>query len=295
MEVTIDRKSGFCFGVVSAIKAAEAELSTHGQLYCLGDIVHNNREVERLKKRGLIMIDHAEFKNLQHSRVMIRAHGEPPETYEIARRNNIELIDASCPVVLKLQQQIRKGYLNTLENGGQIVITGKEGHAEVNGLVGQTENTAIIVAGLADLNKIDFSKDVYLYSQTTMSLSGFNEIVAAIQERLSAQSPERKLCFIPHDTICRQVSSRGSQLRNFAAQHQLILFVSDTKSSNGTSLFQICHAVNPRSYFVTGPADLNPDWFCGITTVGISGATSTPPWVMEEIKTLVETFSSHGG
>lgn len=291
MEITIDRKSGFCFGVVSAIKAAEEELARSGQLFCLGDIVHNNREVERLRNMGLIMIDHEKFRTLKNCRVLIRAHGEPPETYRTALQNNIELIDASCPVVLKLQQQIRSGFQQAFERGGQIVITGKEGHAEVNGLVGQTGNTAIIVAGLGDLDKIDFTKDIFLYSQTTMSLSDFHVIVKAIGERIATAGNAAKLNFIANDTICRQVSNRGAQLSDFAARHELILFVSDPKSSNGTSLYQICRQVNPRSFFVTGPADLQAEWFRGIKTVGISGATSTPPWVMEEIKHAIKALA----
>lgn len=287
MDISIDKNSGFCFGVVSAIKAAEDELAKHGVFYCLGDIVHNNREVERLKAMGLVMINHEQFRELKDCRVMIRAHGEPPETYRIALKNNIELVDASCPVVLRLQNQIRKGYEQALEAGGQIVILGKEGHAEVNGLVGQTGGNAIIISGVEDLDKIDFSKDIYLYSQTTMSIAGFHSTVAAIRARIGQSGGTSRIRFVANDTICRQVANRGNQVREFASQHDVLIFVSDKKSSNGTFLFEVCREVNEKSYFVTSAADLQKEWFKDIRTVGISGATSTPPWVMEEIRTAI--------
>lgn len=292
MEISIDEKSGFCFGVVFAIKAAEEELEKRGSLYCLGDIVHNNREVERLKAKGLVMIDHEQFSKLHNCRVMIRAHGEPPETYRIALENNIELVDASCPVVLRLQNQIRIGYEESRTVNGQIVITGKEGHAEVNGLVGQTSGNAIIISGETEIDKIDFNRDIYLYSQTTMSIIGFQKTVEAIRERIRTTGSAAKVRFLSNDTICRQVSNRGAQISEFAAQHEVVVFVSDTKSSNGTYLFEVCKEVNPHSYFVTSGDDLRPEWFMGVKTVGISGATSTPPWVMEEVMRAIREFGT---
>ena len=287
MQVEIDRNSGFCFGVVFAIKAAEAELEANGTLYCLGEIVHNSREVGRLREKGLRMINHEGFRQLKNCTVMIRAHGEPPETYRIARENNITLIDASCPVVLKLQNKIRKGYELSLQEKGQIVITGKEGHAEVNGLVGQTLGNAIIIAGPGDVDKIDYSRDIYLYSQTTMSTVEFQETLNAIHQRIQASGRASLIHFIANDTICRQVSNRAPQIREFASGFDVVIFVSDAQSSNGTYLYEVCLSANPDSHFVTSGADLQASWFKGKHTVGISGATSTPLWVMEEVRLAV--------
>lgn len=289
MIIKIDPNSGFCFGVVFAIKAAEEELEKSGNLYCVGDIVHNNREVERLTGKGLKIIDHNQLINLRNCKVMIRAHGEPPETYRIALENNIELIDASCPVVLKLQNNIRKGFEQTTERQGQIVIFGKEGHAEVNGLVGQTGGKAIIVSGEKDLDKIDYQHDVFLYSQTTMSTDGFKTIVDEIRRRLKETGAV--VNFFPDNTICRQVSCRAPQVRKFAAQYDVIIFVSDTKSSNGTFLFGICKSVNPSSYFISIKEDIKREWFYGAHSIGISGATSTPHWVMEEVLSAIKNIA----
>jgi 4-hydroxy-3-methylbut-2-en-1-yl diphosphate reductase len=286
MKIAIDPQSGFCFGVVFAIRAAEEELERSGELYCLGDIVHNNQEVERLFRKGLKVINHEQLRKLHDCKVLIRAHGEPPETYSIALENNIELIDASCPVVLRLQNSIRKGFEEALRDNGQIVIYGKEGHAEVNALVGQTLGNAIIINGVDDLDKLDYSKPVYLYSQTTKSTGVFRNIVDEIRKRLDRSG--HRINFITNDTICRQVSNRENQVRTFAARHDVIIFVSDKKSSNGTFLYSVCLSVNPKTYFISGINELQKEWFAGAESVGISGATSTPGWVMEEVLQAVK-------
>jgi 4-hydroxy-3-methylbut-2-enyl diphosphate reductase len=281
MEVTIDVNSGFCFGVVFAIQMAEDELSNSGSLYCLGDIVHNNMEVERLEKKGLKIINHEQFKNLHDTKVLIRAHGEPPETYKTAIENNIELIDASCPVVLKLQNRIRNGVENL--GDGQIVVYGKEGHAEVNGLVGQTNGKAIIVDTVDDLDKLDYSKPIQFFSQTTQPTEGFKAMRDEIQRRVKEAGNGEDLLLESNDTLCRQVSNREPQLREFAVNHDVIVFVSGKKSSNGKVLFDVCHDVNPRSYFISTWEEVDLNWFDNDTKVGICGATSTPMWLMEEI------------
>lgn len=272
----IDENSGFCFGVVNAIAKAEEELQ-HGKLYCIGDIVHNSREVERLKHLGLSTIDHEEFSRLEACRVLFRAHGEPPSSYELAERNGIEVIDASCPVVLNLQKKIREAYERGKVDGVQIVIYGKRGHAEVNGLVAQTNDEALIVEGEEDLGSIDFTRPVILFSQTTKSLDGFERIVKQVKENA-------RNSVVVNDTICRKVANRIPQLKEFAVQHDVILFVSGEKSSNGKQLFEVCQGVNPKTYFVQSVSDLRDDMFEGASCVGISGATSTPRWVMEEIR-----------
>ncbi len=292
MEITVDSNSGFCFGVVHAIDVAERELSESPRLYCLGDIVHNNMEVTRLKNMGLEIITREDLRNLHDCRVMIRAHGEPPETYRMALENNIELIDASCPIVLNLQNSIREGYLEMEKRKGQIVIYGKEGHAEVNGLKGQTNGTAIVVGDLDDLDLIDFSRPVRLYSQTTKSVEGFGELVRIIREKMTRESQGQSIDFEWRDSICRQVSNRSGHLRDFATRFDLIIFVSGKKSSNGMILFQVCRDVNPRTYLVSGPADVDPAWFNGIHSIGICGATSTPMWLMEEIAREIGQMTS---
>ena len=283
MKVEIDENSGFCFGVVNAIAKAEEELQ-QGELYCIGDIVHNNLEVDRLKGLGLRTIDHEAFADLRDCRVLFRAHGEPPSSYALAEKNNIEVIDASCPVVLNLQQKIRAAYERVKANGGQIVIYGKRGHAEVNGLVAQTNGEALVVEREEDLKEIDFSRLVILFSQTTKSLDGFKRIEELV--RASARGGVEV-----NDTICRKVANRIPQLREFAVRHDVVLFVSGEKSSNGKQLFAVCREANPRTYFVQGVADLSDEMFEGAESVGISGATSTPRWVMEEIKEGLEAKS----
>lgn len=277
-EIEIDKGSGFCFGVVKAIKTAEHELAKGNKLYCLGDIVHNSKEVERLKDMGLITINHNEFRNLHNAKVLLRAHGEPPETYAIAQQNNIEIIDATCPVVLQLQKKIKQQYIKKENNDKQIVIYGKKGHAEVLGLVGQTESEAIVIENIEDINKLDFNKSIRLYSQTTKSLDGFKDIVQCIKEKISPDAT-----FQYYDTICRQVANRMPNIRQFASSHDLILFVSGKKSSNGKILFDECLKVNPNSYFIDNKDEIDESLLINAQSIGICGATSTPKWLMEEV------------
>jgi 4-hydroxy-3-methylbut-2-enyl diphosphate reductase len=291
MNVTIDPNSGFCFGVVYAIEIAERELAKSSKLYCLGDIVHNNMEVKRLKDMGLIIIEHDELDRLHDCKVLIRAHGEPPETYRIALKNNLELIDASCPIVLNLQNEIRYGFEEMQDKGGQIVIYGKEGHAEVNGLRGQTMGRAIVIGSEDDLDKIDFKKPVHLYSQTTKSVIGFQAIVEKIRQRMEAVSSTGKIDFRWNDSICRQVSNRSGKLQDFAAKFEAVIFVSGKKSSNGMILYQVCKDVNPNTHLVSGKEDLRKEWFSGISDIGVCGATSTPMWLMEEMAAEIRTFT----
>lgn len=282
--VEIDNGSGFCFGVVTAIKKAEEELDKTGRLYCIGDIVHNNDEVERLKRKGLISISHNDLKRLKDVKVLLRAHGEPPETYITAKRNNIEIIDATCPVVLQLQKRIKKSYDKSVEDGSceQIVIYGKQGHAEVNGLVGQTKGNAIVVEDETELKKIDFAKPVCLYSQTTKSVEGFSKITEKIKNNL-----KNGIAFKSYDTICRNVANRVESLGRFAVNHDIILFVSDNKSSNGKYLFSICKEANPNSKFISNETDLDSALLEDKKNIGICGATSTPRWLMEKIRDKV--------
>ncbi|MCX6268279.1 MAG: 4-hydroxy-3-methylbut-2-enyl diphosphate reductase [Bacteroidetes bacterium] len=283
MQVTIDSHSGFCFGVVYAIEVAERELRKNPVLYCLGDIVHNNMEVNRLKQMGLVIITHQNLHELHGCKVLIRAHGEPPETYKIALQNQIELIDASCPIVLNLQNVIHRGYQEMLPKSGQIVIYGKEGHAEVNALKGQTNGTAIVIGDENDLPKIDFSRPVRFYSQTTKSVDGFNEIVEIIRHRMGQESNGLPIDFEWNDSICRQVSNRLVQLKEFAARFDVVVFVSGQKSSNGMILYHACKGVNPHTNLVSSYTEVETKWFDNAQTVGICGATSTPMWLMEEI------------
>jgi 4-hydroxy-3-methylbut-2-enyl diphosphate reductase len=288
MNVTIDPHSGFCFGVVYAIEIAERELNTGKPLFCLGDIVHNNMEVNRLKERGLTIIERDDLRNLHNVRVLIRAHGEPPETYAWALRNNIELIDASCPIGLNLQNDIRHGYLEMKEKGGQIVIYGKEGHAEVNGLKGQTNGEAIVISDEADIEKIDFTRPVRLYSQTTKSIDGFQHIVGIITGRIKELNSGSNGDFIWKDSICRQVSNRSAQIQDFASNFEVIIFVSGQKSSNGTILYEQCKKVNSKTFLISTREEIRNDWFDGIGNVGICGATSTPMWLMEEVAETIQ-------
>lgn len=281
--IEIDSGSGFCFGVTTAISKAEEELERTGVLYCLGDIVHNAGEVERLRKKGLITVDHEEFARLHNVKVLLRAHGEPPSTYETALRNNIEIIDATCPVVLQLQKRIKEAYgctsaeVNEDNNRPMIIIYGKPGHAEVNGLVGQTEGSAVVIHDKSDLDNLDLNRDIWLYSQTTKSIEGFQEIVAEIRIR------KKKGSFQWFDTICRQVANRMPKTRKFAANHDVILFVSGAKSSNGRVLYAQCREVNPRTYLITDDSELNPEWIADAHSIGICGATSTPRWLMQRV------------
>lgn len=284
MKVTIDQKSGYCFGVEYAIQMAEDEMNDSGFLYCLGDIVHNDMEVERLYKKGLRIIDHEQLQDLKDCKVLIRAHGEPPSTYEIALKNNIELIDASCPVVLKLQNRVKNSYEKIKRDNGQVVIYGKPGHAEVIGLTGQTSEEAIVVTDEADLDKIDYSRPSVLFSQTTKSTQGFYHMKSKIEEKYNLNpGVKTEETFEAHDSICRQVSNREPWMRAFSQEHDVIVFVSGKKSSNGKALYQVCKNHNDRSYFLSNSDELNPDWFLENDSVGICGATSTPMWLMEEV------------
>jgi 4-hydroxy-3-methylbut-2-enyl diphosphate reductase len=276
--VEIDKDSGFCFGVVNAIKSAEKELLTGEKLYCLGDIVHNSQEVARLQKKGLVTINRDNFNKIQNTKVLLRAHGEPPSTYDTANRNNISIIDATCPVVLQLQKKIQRHYNQLDMNTSQIVIFGKIGHAEVNGLVGQTEGKAIVIEKKADLNQLDFNKHIYLFSQTTMSLDDFLEIVEEIQSRVN-----ENVTFQSFDTICRQVANRIPNIKQFALRHDLILFVAGEKSSNGKVLLNECKKANPNTHLISCPDDIDFHRLEGVGSVGICGATSTPKWLMEDV------------
>lgn len=283
-KVEIDEGSGFCFGVVTAINKAEEELTKGGTLYCLGDIVHNSREVERLKALGLITINHEELKTLRNVKVLLRAHGEPPETYAIAQRNNIEIIDATCPVVLRLQKRIKQEYTTHTDEEKQIVIYGKNGHAEVLGLVGQTDGKAIVIEKTEEAKELNLNKSIRLYSQTTKSLDGFRDIVSYIQEHIA-----EGVTFESYDTICRQVANRIPNIRKFAASHDLIFFVSGKKSSNGKMLFSECLKVNTNSYLIDSAEEIDDTLLSTTQSIGICGATSTPKWLMEEVsKTIKE-------
>ena len=279
MVIEIDNGSGFCFGVTTAIKKAEEELAQGKELYCLGDIVHNSMECERLRQMGLVTINHEDLQHLHDVKVLLRAHGEPPATYELARRNNIEIIDATCPVVLKLQNRIKQQY----ECGAaQIVIFGKKGHAEVLGLVGQTQSTAIVIENFDEVKRLDFSRDIYLYSQTTKSIDEFHRIVEYIHAHISSGA-----VFQSFDTICRSVANRMPNISQFAARHDLLLFVCGRKSSNGKVLYNECLRVNANTHLIEGPEEINPLWLKDIQTVGICGATSTPKWLMEQCRDAI--------
>lgn len=277
LQVEIDEGSGFCFGVTTAIKKAEEELAAGQKLYCLGDIVHNGMECERLRKMGLITINHSKLEGLHDVKVLLRAHGEPPETYAVAKRNNIDIIDATCPVVLQLQQRIKRQYDN--DSNKQIVIFGKNGHAEVLGLVGQTNSHAIVVESIDDVRQLNFNKDICLYSQTTKSLDEFHHIIAYIQSHISPSAE-----FKSYDTICRQVANRMPNISTFASKHDLILFVCGRKSSNGKVLYKECRGMNANTHLIEGPNEINLAWLEDINTVGICGATSTPKWLMEQCR-----------
>jgi 4-hydroxy-3-methylbut-2-enyl diphosphate reductase len=303
VQIEIDSGSGFCFGVTTAIKKAEEDLAAGKTLYCLGDIVHNGMECERLHKMGLVTINHEELKNLHDVKVLLRAHGEPPETYELARKNNIEIVDATCPVVLQLQKRIKQQYELALSDcpytnspldsaaslgeeqptaNSQIVIFGKKGHAEVLGLVGQTDGNAIVIESYEEATKLDFTRDIYLYSQTTKSLDEFHRIIDYIQSHIAPTATFRSF-----DTICRSVANRMPNITQFASRHDLILFVCGKKSSNGRVLFNECLRVNPNTHLIEGPNEIDAQWLKGIETVGICGATSTPKWLMEQCQKAI--------
>ena len=281
--IEIDEDSGFCFGVVTAIQKAEAELDKSGHFYCLGDIVHNSDEVERLKNKGLVTITHDDLRKLHNVKVLLRAHGEPPETYAIARDNGIEIIDATCPVVLKLQRRIHARYIDSEHPNTQIVIYGKLGHAEVNGLVGQTNGEAVVVENIDGLDRIDYSRDIALYSQTTKSLQGFKEIEKEISHRKGGQG------FESFDTICRYVANRIPKIKEFARRHDAVIFVCGKKSSNGKILFAECREANANTFMVTNESEIDVEQLIGKESIGICGATSTPRWLMNRIKEAIES------
>ncbi|MBR4130468.1 MAG: 4-hydroxy-3-methylbut-2-enyl diphosphate reductase [Bacteroidaceae bacterium] len=283
MTIEIDQGSGFCFGVTRAIGKAEEELAKEEQLYCLGDIVHNGKECNRLGQMGLVTINHEQMRDIHDAKVLLRAHGEPPSTYALAREHSINLIDATCPVVLHLQERIKKEYDADVEHKKQIVIFGKNGHAEVLGLVGQTEETAIIIESAEEVKKLDFNRDICLYSQTTMPLDEFRKIVDYVQQHISPEAT-----FTYYDTICRQVANRMPNIRSFALKHDAVLFVCGKKSSNGRVLFNECRKANPRSYMIDTANEIEVRWLQGCESIGICGATSTPKWLMEECKVRIE-------
>lgn len=285
IKVEIDEGSGFCFGVVTAIHKAEEELAKGETLYCLGDIVHNSREVERLKAMGLITINHEEFGQLRNAKVLLRAHGEPPETYMTARENNIEIIDATCPVVLRLQKRIKQEFLQETNEEKQIVIYGKNGHAEVLGLVGQTDGKAIVIEKAEEAKQLDLTQSIRLFSQTTKSLDEFREIVDYIKENISPDAT-----FEYYDTICRQVANRMPKLREFAISHDLIFFVSGKKSSNGKMLFEECLKVNTNSHLIDNEKEIEPSLLRNVSSIGVCGATSTPKWLMEKIYNHIQSL-----
>ena len=285
--IEIDEDSGFCFGVVNAIKKAEEELDEKGGLYCLGDIVHNSDEVERLAKKGLKIIDHDDLSKLTNTKVLLRAHGEPPATYKVAAANNVEILDATCPVVLALQKRILKAW--TENPKAQIVIYGKKGHAEVNGLVGQTQGEAIVIEHEDEIENIDYSKPIYLFSQTTKSIEGFQKLVDEIKSRM-----DEGVDFVYYDTICRQVANRMDNIRKFAREHDLVFFVSGKKSSNGKVLFEECKKQNANTYFVSSADEVDINVLADKPRlIGICGATSTPKWQMQEVKDKLKNIINY--
>lgn len=292
MKVSIDKSSGFCWGVVRTVEIAEEVMQESPELYSLGPIIHNPMEIERLREKGLETISHDDFERLSGKKVLIRAHGEPPSTYAMAREHNIELIDATCPVVTKVQERIRKFY----DKNFQVVIFGKKDHAEVIGLVGHTRGEAIVIKSVEEISKLDLSRDTVLFSQTTMDKQTFYEIARVMKERIKGTFEvgtfeESAIEFHAKDTICGQVSGRDKKLREFASQNDVMVFVAGRNSSNGKVLYDICREANPATYFIENESELMPEWFEGKESVGISGATSTPHWLMENVKTAIEKFA----
>jgi 4-hydroxy-3-methylbut-2-en-1-yl diphosphate reductase len=287
MIVEIDTRSGFCFGVENAVKIAEKALSDGEEVFSLGSIVHNDKEVERLSELGLRSIGHSEFSRLKNAKVLIRAHGEPPQTYQKARENNITIIEATCPIVKRLQSRIKKTWIESKERNGQVVIFGKPGHAEVVGLMGQIGDEAILVSGPGDYHKIDITRPVYLFAQTTMSKKEYKDFAEYLREKMKETGIGPESSLIVNDTICGQVSNREPHLKAFAGKHDIILFVSGRESSNGKMLYEVCKTINPETYFVSAPEDINKQWFNGKKSAGICGATSTPKWLIERIRDIV--------
>lgn len=292
MRIEIDSNSGFCYGVVKTIELAEKALDNGSPVYCLGEIVHNEEEVERLKSKGLIIIENSDLDKIHGSTVLIRAHGEPPATYrEIASQANT-LKEGTCPIVLNLQKKIRLAWEKIKDANGQIVIYGKKDHAEVIGLAGQAADRCIVISNIAELDKIDYSKPVALFSQTTQSPTGYRELENAIRQRMESFFPSGNIPLETTNSICGHVSKRGENLKEFALQHDVIVFVSGTNSSNGKVLFEICRGSNSKSYWVPNADEVKPEWFTGTETVGICGATSTPRWLMEKVADKIETMTN---
>ncbi|HUV00389.1 MAG TPA: 4-hydroxy-3-methylbut-2-enyl diphosphate reductase [Bacteroidales bacterium] len=291
MEIDVDSKSGFCFGVQNAVEIAENALQRGEKVFSLGPIVHNDKEVDRLAAIGLISIDHEQFRNLKDCKVLIRAHGEPPETYAIAKKNNIIIIEATCPIVKKLQSRIRGTWLKVRENNGQVVIYGKQHHAEVAGLLGQTNNEGILISGPDDVDKIDVSRPVYLFSQTTMDTKEYELISEMIFNKMKGKGiPEPEKMLFVNKTICGQVSNREFHIKAFAKKHDIIIFVSGKKSSNGKMLYSVCRKVNPDSYFISSHEEIDISWFNGKKSVGVCGATSTPKWLIEYVREFISSI-----
>ena len=294
MIVETDRQSGFCFGVQNAVEIAEKSLLNGEKVFSLGPIVHNDKEVERLATLGLVSMNHEEFSNLRDCKVLIRAHGEPPETYIIAEKNNIEIIEATCPIVKRLQSKIRQTWMKTREGNGQVVIFGKPGHAEVVGLLGQINNEGILVSGPADIEKIDIKPPVYLFSQTTMSVREYTNFAEALRLRMMKEGiTELDKNLVVNKTICGQVSNREPHLKEFAEKHDVIIFVSGRESSNGKMLYSVCRNVNQNTYFISSPEEIDRSWFAGKNSVGICGATSTPKWLIEKTRDIIVGMSGN--
>lgn len=288
MIIETDKHSGFCFGVQNAVEIAERSLLNGETVFSLGSIVHNDEEVERLASLGLLTIDHEKFSQLQNCKVLIRAHGEPPETYSIAEKNNIEIIEATCPIVRRLQSKIRQTWLKTKEGNGQVVIFGKAGHAEVVGLLGQINNEGILVSGPSDIEKIDITRPVFLFSQTTMSVKDYSNLIEALRSKMSGCGIDNiDNHLIINKTTCGQVSNREPHLRAFAEKHDVIIFVSGRESSNGKMLYSVCRSVNPDTHFISAPQEIDKSWFNGKKSVGICGATSTPKWLIERVRDYI--------
>ena len=283
MQVVIDTNAGFCFGVEASVALAERQLSQSEKLYCLGALVHNEAETKRLAQQGLEVIDFQQFKKLTNETVLIRAHGEPPAIYEIAKKNNLKLIDATCPIVKKLQSRVFSSNEKIKSSDGQIVLFGKDDHPEMIGLKGQTEQHAIVLNSPVDLDKIDFTRRIYLFSQTTKAAGDYQEIQRLIKERIQAEALDPESLFFITDSVCKQVSNRESQVKAFAQSYEVVVFVAGKASSNGKVLFGAAHCINPNTFFVSTIEELNPDWFTGVNTVGVTGATSTPPWLLKKI------------
>jgi len=291
MKVEIDPNAGFCFGVVKAIDIAEENLTNGIEIASLGEIVHNEMEIDRLHGLGMKTINHKQLPDLSGKNVLIRAHGEPPSTYELAKKYGINLIDATCPVVIKLQERVRKAWERLQPLGGTVIIYGKKGHAEVIGLCGQTNNQAVVVQDLHDLDGIDFTKPIEIFSQTTKEPEHYKQVINEIERRVALHSDQPKSMLKVNNTICGQVSNRKPRVQEFAKRVDVIVFVSGTKSSNGKMLFEACREVNPNAYMITNELDLNPQWFKDCSSVGISGATSTPIWLLEAVASAVKSFA----